>query len=379
MKCRVLLLLSMGVLLAVHRSSALPSQTVITSLQPVIIAGIDRIDNPQGSRAMLLLEEASSLLSVESNASGSKLLTADGDTPASAFDLIQRSTIKHLPYGTIECFILGESVLKDDLLHYIDYWSKDNELRLISPIFAMRGCSAETALTLVAQNEAANVLESLNTNSETSTVAHEMEFVQFIEKLCDPTACFTLPCLVVTDDKSVNALIPNGYALITRGHFTTYLDPIQSSVYHLLTNQPGRFTMQIPVQGTLATTIVENAHTQVECVFEGDTLRKIILNLEVNSDALDTYGVRNMAANSTMQAMNKAQEALLYKQCSALLKLAQENASDFLGLSEHFRLLHPYRWNKVQDDWPTIFAQTEIELNVVTHVRHSFDTLMIAD
>jgi len=361
--------------------NVIPQVTDIKYIKPALMIGIDRAEDGQGVTVSLLLHTDGNTnssmdtgVAVSSNSgdsTNSSFVHGTAKTVLMALERIRQSTPYAIPTSSIECFIIGEGAVTDDLEHYIDYLSKDNDLRLTSRLFFTKNATAKDIIASINQTEAGQALDAFGINSGITAISYKLEFITFWETRFEARTCAVPVLTLAGSDDKVHAQA-DGYAIINNGQFAGYLGTDIARAYNLLTNKPlhSYIECELP-QGTVAT-VLEHAKTNVQFQWDGDTLEKIILTARVTANPQEVMGRTSMDPD-TVAFINMAQSDVLRRECEATIQFAQETASDFLGIGKQLRLKHPYRWDKLQANWPDTLAQTPIEIQVQARLQHVFD------
>jgi len=136
------------------KHSFLPPRKEIDDLQLVQVIGIDKLSYSTND---CMLTVASKNLEVggsqeqsggtDGSSGGSKskalVLTSTGKTFFDAARNIQTHSNKTIFWGHSQYYLIGEEAAKDNISKYIDFFTRDHELRIDSKVYIVKGSTAK--------------------------------------------------------------------------------------------------------------------------------------------------------------------------------------------------------------------------------------------
>lgn len=135
------------------KNSVLPQRKEIDDLQLVQVVGIDKLED---SIYNCMVTIASKNLETEGGQDGSGntagdtgsskaqalILTSEGKTIFDAVRKIQTHSNKTIFWGHCEYYLIGEDAARDNISKYIDFFTRDHELRIDFKVYIVKGSTA---------------------------------------------------------------------------------------------------------------------------------------------------------------------------------------------------------------------------------------------
>jgi Ger(x)C family germination protein len=384
-KKSVILVIAVVIFLSLfYHKGLLIDKIDITLLEPAIVMGIDKSDKKGQVRTTLLLKkiEESKNQDDEEDPSGEyEIESMDAETLSVSIEKIQEKHPKILSLDSIAIFLIGEDALKEDLYKYIDYLSKYGDLRMISEIYFVKGDTAEAVIDDLGKESSTDIFKVLNTNSGISAVNSEMEFIDFLQLLCNNNSAFATPTVELKNESSEsdikNSISLGGYAIITKGKFSAYIESYLVRSYNMLKNYPAVSVIDVPMDDTVVALNIENAKTQYKYKFDGDMLTDIYIYVKFFSNIKESENTDKMDSDSVISDLEAKQSHIIEDELWKIISISVENESDFLGIGEKLRMKHPIKWKNIKDNWPEDLLKSKIHVEVDSVIQHTYDIIKI--
>lgn len=80
-------------------------------------------------------------------------------------------------------------------------------------------------------------------------------------------------------------------------------------------------------------------------------------------DPFNEEGIKNL---------NKQQDEIVKSEVESIIKYAQENGVDILGLNDVIYHKYPLKWEKIQDNWDEVFRNMKISVEVKSNINRTY-------
>lgn len=310
-----------------------------------------------------------------------KIQSADGFTIFEALHELQNHNDKHIMTAHVEYFLIGESAAKDNLLKYVDYISRDHEIRLNANMFVTKGTTAEAAMQKSSESSAfiSEVIRTLIQNSNELSVSSKIEIVDIMGMLDSKYMETVLPTLELLDAEnathiksSVN-LAMDGYAIFKGTTLLAFLDRDTSQGLTFIWNQAASGVIHVhDLKGQNIGLEMINFSSQVIPQFQGEKL-SILVKANISSNIDEIHSTDEIFNEKYHAYLNQQQAEVVKKELQKVITFAQQNNVDILKLSNAIHIQHPIRWEKIKKSWATLFPKLPITIMVQSKINRSYD------
>lgn len=186
----------------------LPQGIEITDMGMVRIMAVDKGKAPDTVKVSIIAGEkeggsgggGGSETQGQSPKSQAVVLTSEGKSVLEAGREFQTYTDKRMFLGHVDFYLIGEEAARENLPKYIDFLSRDDEVRLNSAIFIVEG-DASTILEISNRSNyfLPDRLKSLSTNISLLSFSDKMELLDLVGELDEnKTFGIAVPCIIQT-------------------------------------------------------------------------------------------------------------------------------------------------------------------------------------
>ena len=281
--------------------------------------------------------------------------TASGETVPLALDALQsRSLHGGLFYGHTQYLLLGEDFARAGIQPLLDYAARSAELRLLTPVFILRGETAETALT--GDPDATAQLTALARSGAPRCTALDT---------ADRLARTGTALLgAVHYDCKEKTLTPDGCAVLKNGKLVGYLDA-EAWFFGSETEK-----LSIP-QG--ATVTLKQCSLQLKADWAGDTpsALRLLVDADAEVDQLDA-DIR-ITDDAVRAGLEQSLAETLAHRMAATIGQTQALEADALGLGDLLAAAHPIRWRSLHGAWETMFPGLTVTVEVTARITGTQD------
>ncbi|HHW32463.1 MAG TPA: Ger(x)C family spore germination protein [Clostridiaceae bacterium] len=375
------------------RKSILPQRKEIGDLQLIQVIGVDKLsedtDNFMLTVASRNLEEGSGQQT--SGGTGEKaggdaqkaiVLTSRGKTIFEAVRKLQTHSNKTLFWGHAEYYLIGEEAARDNIAKYIDFFTRDHELRIESKVYIVRGSTAKDLIEKYNQGDfyIFNKLEILGQNLKLMSNSEEMRVHDLMRLVDIHHESARAPCIRLTDrdnleGKKVKDIEICGYAIFANLKLVGFIDIDVSRGLNLITNNVGSSIVVVKdLNGQNVSLEIIDSNTEVIPFFSGDSLESVTLKTKVISNIGEIHSQIDIVDEKLISHLESQLSEILKNEMEEVLKKVLDFKSDCLEICDRIRLKRPLKWHKIEEQWMEILPDIKFNIQVESKIQRSYET-----
>jgi len=378
--------------LAGCKENILPKRTEINDLQLVQVIGIDKLEGDTDDCMITVASKnleagggqgssGSSEESTSGNMANTLVLSSTGKTIFDAVRNIQLHSNKTIFWGHTEYYLIGENAARENLAKYIDFFTRDHELRIESKVYIVKGSTAKDLIEQFGQTDyyIVDKLDSLGQNFKLLSNSGELKIHELMRFIDIHHTSARIPCIYLASrnggqKKQVKDIGSYGYAIISNLKLAGFIDPSISRGINLITNTVGSsiVTVKDPAGQDISLEIIDSK-TEVIPNFDGDDLKSITLKTKVISNIGEIQSQIDFTDENSVSYMESQQSEILKKEMESVLEKIQDFQSDCLGICDKIRLKRPLKWHKIEDRWMQIFTNIKIDVRVESEIQRTYE------
>ena len=283
------------------------------------------------------------------------VLSAREDSLSAACLALQGLSDSYVFFGYVDQLLLGEELARSGVLPVLDYFARDVELGLGAQLWLTRGTTARAAVESGGEQGVEGCLSTLQTDGKLGVAAITRTAGEIYTDLLERGAAF-VPVLTLEGEDA--SLRESGYGVLGPEGLMGFLEGEAARGLELLA---GRAPAQVLT--------VELGSNQVSARPQAVSLRAELdlqegepagLKLDCRVEMGLTEDQRSPTGEELAQLRRRLERRALEQIESALASL-REWGADCVGLGAKAGLACPGEWRQIQEDWPALFGQVEIE------------------
>lgn len=372
----------------------LPKGIEITDLEMVRIIALDRGKAPDAVKVSIMArgQEGGN---AESGGDGkgegqrSKLeaiiLTAEGKSVLDTVRNFQTYTDKQMFLGHIDFYLIGEEAARENLSKYVDFISRDDEVRLNSTIFIVEGPAGKILeISNASDYFLPERLKNLSQNISLLSISSKMKLLDLIGRL-DENGTFgiAVPCIrqTVFEKQQENGEIGlkneftlDGYAIIKDLKLVGFIHCPVSRGYNFICNKvfSGTIDLSDP-EGNTVTTEILGSRTSIVPRIKGNRLVGVDIRTQFETNIDEVHSTEDIFREDTLRFLERQQSDRIKDEMEKCVEAAKEYKTDFIGIGEKVNLRHPILWKGLKEQWPLIFADLPVTVEVESRIDRSYN------
>jgi spore germination protein KC len=343
-------------------------------------------DKPASSQEDVQITIISKFLKHSDNKSSSgekinNIMTEQGKTIFEANRKFHTFSSKDIFWGQLEFILIGEEAAKDDINKYLDFVTRDHELRLTAKVF------------IIKENTARQIIENTNTSTffiserlnnlvddiPALSISKELTLADFIGTLDNKYTSAHVPYVslvkkttMMDENTDKYNLQLNGLAVFKKNKLFGYLDSTMSRGLNWILNDidSGVIHVKDSKDNKIALEII-NAKTKIiPKIKEGNLSASI--KVDLTSNIVEQYGFEDIYNEKSIVSLEKQQETIISNEIQQVVKFAQNNQLDFLGIGDTIYHKYPIKWDNYKNDWNREFQNLDITVSVNSKISRVY-------
>lgn len=321
---------------------------------------------------------------------GAMPVTVYSDTGHTLFSALRKTSQKvsrQLFFAHIQLIVIGESLAREGIGELFDVIERSHEFRLNSPIIISRETDAESILRMILPLESTSAKGiskrmEITTNVWAQTVNVEVKDV--IKALSGPGEPAISGVLITKDPKIGGSksnleetklpsiLVIKGVALFNQGKLVDWLDGNKARGVLWILNKMKGTVLNVPCEDKKEGTSIEliRSNTGIKVRMEnGDPVFHIAIREEGNVS--EVHCPVDLSKRKEIVKLQHQWADETKKEVVEAIKAAQAKKIDLFGFGDAVKRTYPKGWSKMENDWPALFAQSKIEVQVQAYLRRT--------
>jgi spore germination protein KC len=370
----------------------------------VLIVGIDKgIEDESNYRLTVLAENFSGeTSSSESSTSKGKIpdiLTVEAPTIFEAKKKFSEINTKQVLLGHVKYLLISEDIAKEKILDVMDYFTRDNEIRINTTMAIVKDMSTESFLKSWEKVEkfTPDLLDGEFRNINRSSLSEEKDILNFMVEFNNLYSGAYIPSIgLITEQKDEKIEVSqkenstkeesdskeeseksyymnlNGFAIFREAKLIGFLSDAEARGLNWVNSkiQTGVITVKDSSDKKISLEIISSS-SKVKIKLDGDTPEAII-DIKFTSSIIEVMSRNNIFNEAEYEKLNEEQKNVVKKEAENVIKYAQENDVDILRMADKIYHQHPLKWEKIKDKWNDTFKTMKITVNVDSLINRTF-------
>ena len=164
----------------------------------------------------------------------------------------------------------------------------------------------------------------------------------------------------------------SGYGVLKDKKIVKFLTSNQSLACNIIKNEFNSTILNITKdEDEIVALGIKSSKTDIKFEFDGDNLKKIIINNKFLSEFEEA--TPNMI--ESIDYLEKSQSEIIKSQLEDIVKESKDMGIDFLQISDCLKSKHPYKYEKIKDNWNEVWKHVDVEVNVESKIRRAYDVI----
>lgn len=290
-------------------------------------------------------------------------------------------TKKFLFLGHTHNILIGSDMLHD-MLECLDFLERSVDMRLDTPFFVVRGCTAKEMMRQAKVGDAGvtELLQPLTDESSLGSDNHVFTTKEIISVLTAEGYALAYAVQLTTDQDKISEgeanIIPAGYAVIRHGGVIGYIDYEDCLGVNLLINRAVNGIIPLSDgKGGFVSVSLATSGSKVKGNFDGNNLKNIQIDINISANIEQVQNDLDISDPAVIEMLEKELSQTINDYCASALKASRELQTDFLGLGKRVSVADPLKFEKAVDDWNKVFPQMPVKIKIDALIERTYDIL----
>jgi len=412
----IIIILILTILVSLNEQM-LPQRKELTDIAVVRIKGLDKV----GDEAVI------SAVSIDTQGGGqSSSNSGDGESggnnsviisKGSSFKIAEKNaqayTDKAIDAGHLRYTFVGEETAKTDFNAPISYVATNEEIRLSTKVYVIKGYTAEEFLKKVINNkyDISEKLRNITENNKQLGLTTDIDLKDIMSRIEADINKGIVPVLELqaeevisqgensSSDGSSNSSDSNsssssnnkqnqninfnlgGYAVFKDLKLVGYLTQEQSIGYNFIKNYIQSIALTVKSLSNKSLEIgLTEANTDIEFEFDGDSVKKIKIKVMAKANLEETDLVNKYFTPEERENLEKQIKNQIKGNIISAINVAKELDVDYLNLTEDvLSKKHPYKYKKIKDNIKNIWKEVDTEVEVEAEIERDYDVFNLTE
>ena len=399
---RIITVVIIILFISLSRKSIIPQRNEIDNMEILTLMGLDYNDEApleQKSSVSFIMEkeESNDSSSNENKKEYQQVMNYKSTSFNDALRQMQFYTDKTITGSHIKYFLIGEDSAKTDIDKALDELSKDQEVRLSSHIYLVKGSSAEEFFkNMVASDyKLGDILSSIENKNTHKTIIRYLTISELLSNKLSESGIYLIPTLKLKDTSDNITQIKNvgqeesekltkqleilGYGIMKESKLVDYLDESESIIYNMLINKSEGGDLDIEDdKGDVISFNINDISSNYKFKFDKNTdLKEVEIYVKFRSNFEEVQGKENITITKNIKKYQKLQEEKVKKKVEKLIAKSQKLNLDILNIKQQLKLKHPYKFRKIKSTWEDSYNSLNITVKAESSIDRTYDIVRI--
>lgn len=350
--------------------------------------GIDSLDGKPGYKVTFQIinpSSSSQTMGSTSNQPPIVIISATDRTIFGALRKASRRATRQLFFAHTQLVIIGESLARKGLTSIFDIFERSHELRLNSAVLISKDADAASVLKLLTTLETMPSMGLLKKMQNTSRVWGENRRVTVFDVINGITgeSDFTINGVQIVgdavegqkkssleqSDPMVGSLM-SGLGVFKEEKLIGWLNGPESRGTQWMLNKINETNVNVDSPDTEEDIAVNIFYSKTGVKVELKD-GKPVFHVRIREEGIinETGGFVDLSKEEEMEALEQSVEEKTAAEVRLAFEAAQNMKSDIFNFGNELKRIHPEQWEKVKQDWSSVFAEGELDLQVEAFIR----------
>ncbi|MDR2615913.1 MAG: Ger(x)C family spore germination C-terminal domain-containing protein [Oscillospiraceae bacterium] len=363
-----------------------PHMSEISDFEVVQVIGIDK--KGDGVEVTLMADRESPPGGGGETPGGTGMTGIMSFEGRTVFEAISRMNIysdKRRHLGYVDYLLIDENAARDDITKYIDFFTREYEVRYSMVVFITRGVTAKELLrtTATANRRMADVLTNIDESIKELSNSRMLRLIDLLRMLSDGNEAAVIPAVTYEDtdfakvigaEKPEKTAVPDGFAFIRDGRLAGFYDDGLAQAYNGLTGRAHAVPISVMAEdGEYAALELLQYRIDFDAFWDGKTLTGARYDVTVEANLTEQFGRGNVFTERGLKTLEDGAAALIERDMRAVAAKSARLGRDGFELGQRVRMKNPVKWAGIADEWSELFPKVDVEIDVKCVISRSYD------
>lgn len=396
---KIITIIAIIIFVSLTNKSLLPISNEIDNMEILKLVGLDYNKEDDDTRAslsfMMEKEEGGIGSEGETKKEYQEVMTYKSTSFNEAVRQMQFYTDKNVAGSHVKYFLIGEETAKNNINNAIEKLAKDQEVRLSSHVYLVKGMTAQEFLEEMVSSEykLTEKLISMEEKSSEKTITKELTLSELLSSKLSKSETYLIPVLTVNSSEELIEIKGGeeeqdesmkkrfdfyGYGIMKDNKLLSYINQDEAIIYNILINKAEGGNIDVETEdGNIISFGINDIETSYNFDFSNDELKQINIKVEFRSNFEEVQNEQDITKQNNMDEYEKLQEEKIKKQAKALIMKSQKLNTDILSIEQKIKIKHPYKYRKIESTFENNYQNININVEVKASIDRTYDIVEI--
>ena len=362
---------------------AFMGRTEMDRIEFIRAVGVDKSPNKDNSIRLTIATQSVTSGGKSGQQKESEILFSEGSTVFDAVRDFWNHMDKRPFWGHLEYVIIGEEAAKEGLSEYLDFFSRDPEVRLNLRVFLVQGQGAEEVIKKVnVENKFIfDRLEGVSENQWGQSVSNPVKLLEVMYILDNENLSLYLPCIRLgefTDyqggDSKAKDLIMGGFGIFKEDKLTGYLDDKMGRGLNWLRNSinSGVIVVKSPKGNDISLEIIDsNTKFMPQIINEQLT---VTIKVRMTSNIAEISSEEDIFTGRIIEYLENQQGHIIKEEIESVINYGQDRGLEFFGTLYAIQHKYPIEWEDIYlKNWKDVFSNIKYTVVVESKINRTYN------
>jgi len=338
---KIITIIAIIIFISLTNKALLPVSNEIDNMEILKLVGLDYNKEEDDTRAslsfMMEKEEGGIGSEGETKKEYQEIMTYKSTSFNEAVRQMQFYTDKNVAGSHVKYFLIGEETAKNNINNAIEKLAKDQEVRLSSHVYLVKGMTAQKFLEEMVSSEykLTEKLISMEEKSSEKTITKELTLSELLSSKLSKSGTYLIPTLTVNSSEELIEIKGGeeeqdesmkkrfdfyGYGIMKDNKLLSYINQDEAIIYNMLINKAEGGNIDIETKsGDIISFGINDIETSYTFNFSKDKLKQINIKIEFRSNFEEVQTEQDITKQNNMDEYEKLQEEKIKKQAKVLM------------------------------------------------------------
>lgn len=313
----------------------------------------------------------------------SEILYSEGNTVFEAVRNFWNYMDKRPFWGHLEYLVIGEEAAKEGLLKYIDFFSRDAEIRLNLKVYIARGLDAGEVIKKGNSQDkfVFDRLEGVSENKWGQSVSNVVDLIEVMYILDNKYLSLYVPSIklakLTENEQEINEtmdIVMGGFAIFRGDKLFTYIDDKMGRGLNWLRNKikSGIIVVKSPKEHDISLEIIDSNTKLKPKIADGELI--VTVDVKMSSNIGEISSPENIFTAEVLENLENQQERIIKDEIERVIKYAQEREIDFFSTADAVLHKYPIKWEDLYEkNWEETFSNIKFNVIVDSKINRTYD------
>ena len=396
---KIITIIAIVLFVSLTNKSLLPMSSEIDNMEILKLAGLDYDKDEKENKAILSFmmekEEGGIGNADEAKKEYQEVMTYKGVTFNEAVRQMQFYSDKNVTGSHVKYFLIGEETAKNNIDNALEPLAKDEEVRLSSHIYLIKGMTSREFMEEIAGAEykLTEKLQSMEEKGSEKTIINYMVLSELLSSKLSKTGTYLIPALEMDSSENLTMVSGKekeneeshdkrfdfyGYGIMKKTKLIAYINQDESIIYNMLTNKlsGGNINISLENEETLSFGI-NDLKTSYSFDFCENELKKVNIKVEFRSNFEEVQTDEDITIEKNIKKYERLQEQKIKKQVEALIIKSKNWDLDILGIEQKLKIKHPYKYKNIEKSFDETYKYIDVNIEIDANIDRTYDIYKI--